>query len=106
IELTGDSIDTFMVADFKLPQTALRLIPKCLANTVASLIKFKPGIDTNICRRCNLCKTTCPVGAIEIRPHACTIDYNKCVRCLCCHEVCPYKAIKIKRNILAKLVWG
>ncbi len=106
IELAGDSIDTFMVSDFKLAQTAiLKSTPKLIADTIASLIKFKPCIDVNICARCNLCKTTCPVNAIKIEKEYCAIDYDKCVRCLCCHEVCPYKAISIKRNILAKLIW-
>ncbi|MFA6321669.1 MAG: DUF362 domain-containing protein [Candidatus Omnitrophota bacterium] len=107
IELTGDSIDSFMVPDFKLPQTAMfRMIPSGTLNAIAKLIKFKPFIDAAICKKCNLCKTTCPVGAIEIGADFCKIDYNKCVRCLCCHEVCPYKAISIKRNFLARAVWG
>jgi uncharacterized protein (DUF362 family)/Pyruvate/2-oxoacid:ferredoxin oxidoreductase delta subunit len=107
IELAGDDINGFIVKDFKLPQTAaFRLVPKALANTVAAFLKFNPTIDAAICTRCNLCKTTCPVSAIEITPGSCKIDYKKCVRCLCCHEVCPYKAITIKRNILTKLVWG
>ena len=107
IEMAGDDMDNFIARDFKLPQTAIfRLIPKGLVNAVAGMIKFKPSIDISICARCNLCKITCPVNAIEIDKDFCRIDYKKCVRCLCCHEVCPYKAITIKRNVLAKLVWG
>ena len=107
IEMAGDDINDLIVKDFKLPQTAaFKLIPKSLTNAVAGLIKFKPSIDINICTRCNLCKITCPVSAIEIEKDLCRIDYKKCVRCLCCHEVCPYKAISIKRNMLTKLVWG
>ena len=106
IEMAGDDINDLIVKDFKLPQTAFKLIPKGLTNAVAGLIKFKPSIDINICTRCNLCKVTCPVNAIEIERDFCRIDYKKCVRCLCCHEVCPYKAISIRRNLLTKLVWG
>ena len=107
IEIAGDSIEDFIVENFKLPQTAVfKLIPKGLANSVAGLIKFKPSIDMKLCARCNLCKVTCPVNAIEIEQDLCRIDYKKCVRCFCCHEACPYKAISIKRNILARLVWG
>ena len=107
IELAGDPIVDFITADFKLPQTALlKSIPAGIINSVAGLIRFKPYIDMNVCTRCNLCKITCPVGAIEIERDSCKIDYKKCVRCLCCHEVCPYKAISIKRNILTKMVWG
>lgn len=107
IEISGDSIDTFIAKDFKLPQTTpLKYLPKGITERVASLIRFKPHIDGKACRRCNLCKLTCPVHCIEIEKEYCSIDYKKCVRCLCCHEVCPYRAIGIKRNILTKLVWG
>ena len=107
IEVSGDTLDAFMVNDFKLPQTTpLKYLPKSVINCIASLIRFKPNIDENICRRCNLCKLACPVHCIEISKDSCSIDYKKCVRCLCCHEVCPYKAISIKRNILTKMVWG
>lgn len=107
IEVLGDDIKGFITEDFKLPQTSLlKYIPKGIARSVASIIRFKPHIDTRICRRCNLCKITCPVNCIEIEDNYCSIDYKRCVRCLCCHEVCPYKAVGIKRNILTKLVWG
>ena len=107
IEVVGEDLDACVVSDFKLPQTtALKLIPKALANKVAALIKFKPHIDIRACARCNLCKITCPVGAIVIERAFCRIDYKKCIRCLCCQEVCPYKAISIKRNILTRAVWG
>jgi len=107
IEILGDDIDSFVAGDFKLPQTTpLKYLPKSVINSVASLIRFKPYIDSKACKRCNLCKLTCPVSCIEIEKKSCSIDYKKCVRCLCCHEVCPYRAIGIKRNFLTKLVWG
>lgn len=107
IEVAGDDINSFITNDFKLPQTTpLKFLPRGILNTFATLIKFKPYIDSGLCRRCNLCKVTCPVNCITIEKDYCGIDYDKCVRCLCCHEVCPYKAICIKRNILTKMVWG
>lgn len=107
IKVLGDDLHGFVTEDFKLPQTTpLRFLPKSIADAVASLIKFKPSIDAAACKRCNLCKTICPVACIEIGPDRCRIDYKKCVRCLCCHEVCPYRAISIKRNILTRMVWG
>ena len=107
IEIVGDDVATFAMKDFKLPQTTiLKFIPRAIANGVASIIRFKPFIDSSICTRCNLCKITCPVYAIEIDKKSCKIDYAKCVRCLCCQEVCPYKAISIKKNVLTRLVWG
>lgn len=105
IEILGDDMNSFVVTDFKLPQTTpLKLIPKTIANSIAAMIKFKPYIHSNVCTRCNLCKISCPVNAITIEEDFCKIDYKKCVRCLCCHEVCPYKAITIKRNILTRMI--
>ena len=107
IETVGDDINDFIVKDFKLPQTTpLKFMPKSVVSSVMSLIRFKPFIDTGLCKRCNLCKVTCPVDCITIEKDNCAIDYNKCIRCLCCHEVCPYKAISIKRNMLTKMIWG
>jgi uncharacterized protein (DUF362 family) len=107
IEVLGDALGTFIAKDFKLPQTTpLKYLPKSVINSVASLIRFRPYIDEVICKRCNLCKITCPVNCIEIEKERCSIDYKKCIRCLCCHEVCPYKVISIKRNILTRMVWG
>lgn len=107
IEIRGDNIGDFIVKDFRLPQTTpLKFLPDTIVNGVATLIKFRPYIDTAICTRCNLCKITCPVSCISIGKDRCVIDYKKCIRCMCCHEVCPYKAIFIKRNILTKLIWG
>jgi Pyruvate/2-oxoacid:ferredoxin oxidoreductase delta subunit len=107
VEIVGDALDGFIIKDFKLPQTTpLKMIPRSVLNSLASLIRFKPYIDSRICNRCNLCKVTCPVNAIETGEKRCEIDYQRCVRCLCCHEVCPYRAISIKRNMLTKMVWG
>lgn len=107
IEVVGDDILTFLTHDFKLPQTTpLGIIPRTIAKKLAALISFKPYIDESECARCNLCKISCPVNAIEITKSRCRIDYKKCVRCLCCHEVCPYVAIHIKRNVFTKMVWG
>lgn len=108
IQVVGDDIGQFVCRDFRLPVTAaiLRRIPRFVVNSLANFIRFKPFIDKNICKRCNLCKLTCPVHVITISRKECKIDYNKCVRCMCCHEVCPYEAISIKRNILTRRVWG
>jgi uncharacterized protein (DUF362 family)/Pyruvate/2-oxoacid:ferredoxin oxidoreductase delta subunit len=107
IEILGDDINSFIARDFRMPQTTpLKVIPRAVVNALASFIRFKPYIDSGICNRCNLCKVTCPVNAIDTEEGHCEIDYHRCIRCLCCHEVCPYGAISIKRNMLTKLVWG
>lgn len=107
IEILGDSIEDFILKDFKLPQTTpLKILPKTILNSIAALVKFKPVIERDLCRKCNLCRVSCPVDAIMADKDFCRINYQTCVRCLCCHEVCPYRAVSIKRNILTKLIWG
>ncbi len=107
IEIIGDDISAFASKGFKLPQTMpLRLLPKKIAEGLASFVKFRPVIAKSRCRGCNLCKISCPVDAIESDGDYCKINYTRCVTCMCCHEVCPYTAIDIKRSVLAKLIWG
>ena len=107
IEIVGDDVRTFVKEDYKLPQTTpLKFLPRPLLKGVTALIRFKPYISDKLCKRCNLCKISCPVDCITIEKKFCRIDYKKCVRCLCCHEVCPYKAIHIRRNVLTRAVWG
>ena len=106
VEIIGESLENFIAKDFKLPQTIpLNMIPRPALKWLLGMVGFKIKIDENICIRCALCKTACPVDCIKIEESACSIDYKRCLRCLCCHEVCPHKAILIKRNILTRLVW-
>lgn len=107
IETVGDDLNGFVAKDFLLPQTrALKILPRSIVGMVSGLVRFKVKIDFNMCKKCNLCKITCPVSAITIDAKECFIDQKKCIKCLCCQEVCPYKAIYIKRNVLTRLVWG
>ncbi len=107
IEISGDDIKTFDVSGFKLPRTLpIKYIPRGIVNSIASLVKFRPAIDKDVCRRCNLCKVACPVSAIESDESGYYIDYAKCIGCMCCHEVCPYRAIGVKRNMLTRMIWG
>jgi len=107
IEMVGDDISIFAAKGLKLPRTMpLRLLPKKIADSLASLVKFRPVINKSKCRGCNLCKVSCPVDAIESDGDYCKINYTRCVTCMCCHEMCPYKSIDIKRSVLAKLIWG
>jgi uncharacterized protein (DUF362 family)/Pyruvate/2-oxoacid:ferredoxin oxidoreductase delta subunit len=107
IEIVGDDPNAFTLSDFKLPEKRLlRIFRRHLINVLESLMKFRPVIDNERCRRCNTCRLSCPVSAITIGERRCAIDYKKCVRCLCCNEVCPHQAVSVKRNIFAKMVIG
>ena len=73
------------------------------AKFVAGFVKFGPHINEKLCKKCMICRDSCPVSAIAIMsPGKSGIDLKKCVRCMCCHEVCPHKAIELKRNFLAR----
>ena len=65
---------------------------KCPAGVCVSMIKYK--IDTDVCKRCGICKKGCPTQCIsgdKNTPFA--IDQDKCVKCGLCMEKCPFKAI-------------
>ncbi|OGS13863.1 MAG: hypothetical protein A2234_03340 [Elusimicrobia bacterium RIFOXYA2_FULL_58_8] len=50
-----------------------------------------PRIRGSKCVKCGLCRTECPVNAID---EAITVDEKKCTGCGKCAEICPYKAIE------------
>ena len=65
---------------------------KCPAGVCKSMLKFK--IDTEVCKKCGICKKNCPVSAISgDKEHPFVIDQVKCVKCGVCIEKCPFKSI-------------
>ena len=65
---------------------------KCPAGVCKSMLKFK--IDTEVCKKCGICKKNCPVSAISgDKEHPFVIDQDKCVKCGVCIEKCPFKSI-------------
>jgi len=106
IEVVGEPLAAVAASDFKLPKTKLlKKVPKKAAELLTALIRFKPWIDDAICRRCDMCRKSCPANAISVRKNKYRIDYGECIKCLCCREVCPHRAVSLKRNILAKMIW-
>jgi uncharacterized protein (DUF362 family)/Pyruvate/2-oxoacid:ferredoxin oxidoreductase delta subunit len=104
IEILGESIKESLINDFQVPgKPGLITALGPLAKFVAGFIKFGPGINEKLCKKCMICSDSCPVSAITIKPEDSAIDLKKCIRCMCCHEVCPHKAISLKRNFLAKV---
>ena len=65
---------------------------KCPAGVCKSMLKFK--IDTEVCKKCGICKKNCPVSAISgDKEHPFAIDQDKCIKCGVCIEKCPFKSI-------------
>ncbi|MBU1913309.1 MAG: DUF362 domain-containing protein, partial [Candidatus Omnitrophica bacterium] len=103
IEISGESIKDNYIKDFEIPgKSGLVTILGSFAKYIGGFIKFGPRIAEKICKKCMICKDSCPVSAITINSEKSVIDLKKCIRCMCCYEVCPYKAVELKRNFLAK----
>lgn len=103
IEVSGESIEDNLIKGFEIPgKPGLITVLGPFAKFVARFIKFGPRIKEKFCKKCMICRDSCPVSAITINPGKSVIDLKKCIRCMCCHEVCPHKAVELKRNFLAK----
>lgn len=106
IGVEGEDLESLKIKNFKLPKTELLYrFPSRFARPLAKLINFNPIINETLCKKCDICKTACPVGAITIDKDTSKINETKCVRCFCCHEVCPHDAIYIKKNFFTKIIW-
>lgn len=107
IDILGDNFSDFLIYRFKMARgrKIVRYLPSGVTNFVASFLKFWPEIDNELCKRCNLCRLSCPMHAISVENNIHTVDRHKCIRCMCCHEVCPYKAIHIRKSWLARKIW-
>lgn len=56
---------------------------------------FKPVVDKNACKLCNVCILYCPENVIEVVDKELTIDYEYCKGCGVCSNVCISNAIKM-----------
>lgn len=86
--------------DFKKPKLKPKLVssmPKPIVRFAFNLTSFKPYVDKNKCKKCNICANVCPVKAIKLDPYP-KFDRKKCVLCYCCHENCPYNSIKLSKS--------
>ena len=62
------------------------------------------------CTGCSMCKSICPVGAIEMREDQLgflypSVDHNKCIKCGLCEKKCPVINLKQEQN-LKKAYYG
>ncbi|MFH1791684.1 MAG: DUF362 domain-containing protein [Candidatus Omnitrophota bacterium] len=107
IDVLGDTFSNFMIRNFKHARgrAFLRLLPGPVTNMIASQLRFWPEIDPELCKKCNMCKSSCPVHAISVKGGLYEVNRSMCIRCMCCREICPYKAIGVRKSWLAKLLW-
>jgi uncharacterized protein (DUF362 family)/NAD-dependent dihydropyrimidine dehydrogenase PreA subunit len=113
IEVLGDSLDSFVVRDFKVtrrpPVTASG---SRLSAFFKNQLTPRPVIDKSKCTGCGTCIKSCPVGAKALdwgleengkkKP---AHKYTRCIRCYCCQETCPEGAITIKNPLLGRLLF-
>jgi len=107
IVILGEKLEDMKMPDYKLPEASMiYLMPSVISRPLSKLLSFKPFIEEDLCKKCEICVKSCPVDAITINKEISLIDPKVCVKCFCCHEVCPYKAISIKKNIFARILWS
>lgn len=101
ITLAGDYMEIPELHNFKLPKrfkSTKRLGNKAVIKVI-DFFKARPRINSNKCRKCNMCVESCPVQAIDKETKK--INYDKCIECMCCHELCAYKAVELRNDNLA-----
>jgi len=60
---------------------------------------FKPVIDQEKCKKCNICFVRCPDSCITLDDKGYpVIHYDNCKGCLICHEECPADAISVVKE--------
>ncbi len=102
IEIVGASLEEIRIPSFKRASSAIGNIPDQLRGLGHRLLYLYPDLIPQKCSSCGICKTVCPVSAIEMNPLP-VIDRKKCVKCLCCHEMCPEGAMTVRENMLLKI---
>jgi uncharacterized protein (DUF362 family)/NAD-dependent dihydropyrimidine dehydrogenase PreA subunit len=113
VEVLGETIDNFIMPDFKVDRLMERnpaLKNGVLNQVLNRLSSPKPVIDTDKCTKCGTCVKMCPVEpkALAFRDidHKSppVYDYNLCIRCYCCQETCPFQAIHVHTPLLGKIL--
>ncbi|QXM06482.1 NADH-quinone oxidoreductase subunit NuoF [Crassaminicella indica] len=69
---------------------------RCPAGVCQGLLSYT--VDTDLCKKCGICASKCPVNCIEgvKGKEVYKIDKDKCIKCGACMEACPFKAISKK----------
>ena len=98
IEIAGDYHAAPRLQAFKYPKRfrSSRQPNYAFLVKVIDFLKARPKINLRLCRQCNMCVESCPVGAINQQTKK--INYSTCIECMCCHELCLHKAVELKKD--------
>ena len=98
IEIDGDYNSPPRLKGFRLPKRykSYRRGNYELMVKLIDFLRARPKINTALCKHCNMCVESCPVGAIDRDTKI--IDYGICIECMCCHELCLHKAVRLRRD--------
>jgi ferredoxin len=76
-------------------------VPRGVARRFTRWTMGRKRVDPALCRRCGLCATVCPYGAVSLGPGAGALpafDEGRCESCWSCYNHCPAKAIHTARH--------
>ena len=108
--VVGASVESLVVKDFLLPDSAKKNILAWLADFWdGRLMKFfepRPAINKKKCVGCGECVRSCPAHTIRLdkERRIAVIDAEPCIKCFCCQELCPKDAVDIKQNVFIRLI--
>ncbi len=100
IEIVGESLEGYIMKDFKYPVT-FRYNPD-ITHKIFNLSRAVVQISAEKCKTCGLCIPNCPVDSISISEGTAKIDQSTCISCMTCHEICPEAAVFAKRSSFYK----
>lgn len=103
IEIAGESLESVISANFKIPISGIRL-PAPLFRLLWNQLDIKPQVIERECQGCFECVKSCPTGAISVASNMVKVNQAICVKCLCCHEVCRFGAIIPKRSAIGNTI--
>lgn len=109
ISIIGEQLEDVTVKDFKIPEHSAdehySALHKGYMKSFRRLLRPRPVIQKNLCKKCGECEKNCPPKVIKTnKDNEPIIDYKDCIRCFCCQELCNHNAIKIHRNILSRML--
>jgi uncharacterized protein (DUF362 family)/NAD-dependent dihydropyrimidine dehydrogenase PreA subunit len=111
IELLGDNLSQFVLADFDVKKE-LYPPPQKIPRLLTSLLVAKPYIIKEGCVMCGVCVNMCPVAPKALdwdnshKTKPPVYDYNRCIKCYCCQELCPESTIVVRTPLLRRVLDG